>query len=722
MGRNFGHTSEGLEVLIGDQLCMEIKMVYEHQLVTCKYPPGTGKDLPMLVTVSGQSNTPPHAFNYADTYGQRTVEAVFLVVGESLQSFDTKKQAVFEQILSRAMEYDPTISIVDDAVHICNITVVAGETATTAAIWAAAGQRVSHAPTTSNLAVPSEVEAMMMSLAHGASASGAKTGSSDSGMIMGSGDRKQKKYLHEDESILVSVDITVANSKIGTSIQTWLKAPEHQILLQKYLNTKDTGIRVLELRVISTSITNDLYCPPGQQQQDIGSNGEKACFLCQVGTYQPLRSKERCQSCPVGADCLQEGISLPIPRAGFWRQPLPVLEATKIDPYFSSHRIYKCNPPTVCLGGSLSNCTEGHVQGGPLCAVCEAGYYGGGDGICKPCGSKRAIQITVFFALVFALIVFFVLLYLFVRPGADIDEAVGSVKETLMEGPGGKSFGRDINMSYFLSNTLSRHLASRLSELTNLPDMWSKAKISITFFQILASLNIVYTVPWPAEFNRFLQKLNVLNLNILNLPGMAYSCVQPVDFFAEFLVAIIFPFLLTFFFVVLHTMGVRVIKKKLLAIKTSEEAWGSPDATKMFSFGKFVSLKGVGGNYSVWELALFLLIGCLGGLLGACFNRINESLTVWRMTHIQPSAARRCVEVLAVCGAMSFLSYVLPLCWTKCTPVPSLAAMNADGWTEQERVRKRIGTVLALAELVAACCPLMLYERRREERGAIFLA
>ncbi|KAM3570220.1 hypothetical protein VYU27_007700 [Nannochloropsis oceanica] len=566
MGRNFGHTSVGLEVLIGDQLCMEVKMVYEHQLITCKYPPGTGKDLPMLVTVSGQSNTPPRAFNYADTYGQRTVEAVFLVVGESLQSFDTTKQAVFEQILSRAMEYDPTISIVDDAVHICNITSVAGETATTAAVWAAGEQGVSpNAPTSSNLAVLTEAEAMMTSLAHKASASGANIGNNDNDMIIGSGDHKSKKYLDEDKSVLVSVDITVANSKIGTSIQTWLKAPEHQILLQKYLNTKDTGIRVLELRVISTSVTNDLYCPPGQQQQDIGSNGEKACFLCQVGTYQPLRSKEHCQSCPVGADCLQEGISLPIPRAGFWRQPLPVIEATKIDPYFSSHRIYECNPPAVCLGGSLSNCTEGHMQGGPLCAICEAGYYSGGDGICKPCGSKRAIQITVFFAIMFALMVFFVLLYLFVRPGADIDEAVGSVKETFMEGPGGKSFGRDINMSYFLSNTLSRHLASRMSELTNLPDMWSKAKISITFFQILASLNIVYTVPWPAKFSRFLQKLNVLNLNILNLPGMAYSCVQPVDYFAEFLVAIIFPFLLTFFFVVLHTMGVRIIKKKVRA-------------------------------------------------------------------------------------------------------------------------------------------------------------
>ena len=85
----------------------------------------------------------------------------------------------------------------------------------------------------------------------------------------------------------------------------------------------------------------------------------------------------------------------------------------------------------------------------------------------------------------------------------------------------------------------------------------------------------------------------------------------------------------------------------LLVIRTAEEKWGTPDATKMFSLGKFVSIKGVvrtllllllflhppthppthlqqGGNYSVWELALFLLVGCLGGLLGALFNHLNE--------------------------------------------------------------------------------------------------
>ena len=563
MGRNFGAASGALEVLIGDQMCKEVKMVYEHQLITCKYPPGTGKDLPMLVTVSGQSNTPPRAFNYADTYGQRTVEAIFLLVGESLASFDAKKQAVFEQIVLRAMEYDPTLSIADDAVHICNVTSLTGEmNAGMAPLPPGAAP-----PTASKMVIPADIYDVFATLdaadddAAVVDDGGEGDKSSSSTNMAGGGHR----HVYREESVLVSVDITAANAKIGASFQAWLKVPEHQALLQTYLNSKDTGIRVVELRVIATSVTSDLYCPPGQQQQDIGSNNEKACFLCPVGSYQPLRSKQLCQPCPVGADCLRQGIDVPVPLAGFWRQPLPLFEATKIDPYFVKYRIYGCNPPDVCLGGAASNCTEGHLQGSPLCAICEEGFYGGGTGVCKPCGSKRAIQITVFFALSFALAAFFMLLYFFVRPGDDIDEAVGSIKERLLEGPGGKSFNRELNMSYFLSNTLSRHLASRITELTDLPDMWSKAKISITFFQIIASLNVAYTVPWPREFTRLLRKLNVLNLNILNIPGMAYSCVQPIDFFAEFLVALLFPIVLTFFFVILHRMGVRVIKKKVHA-------------------------------------------------------------------------------------------------------------------------------------------------------------
>lgn len=53
---------------------------------------GSGKDLNMTVTVAGQSNYPPRAFDYADTYGQRTVEVTFLLEGETLKSFNAQKQ------------------------------------------------------------------------------------------------------------------------------------------------------------------------------------------------------------------------------------------------------------------------------------------------------------------------------------------------------------------------------------------------------------------------------------------------------------------------------------------------------------------------------------------------------------------------------------------------------------------------------------------------------
>lgn len=131
--------------------------------------------------------------------------------------------------------------------------------------------------------------------------------------------------------------------------------------------------------MVSTAITTELYCPPGQQQQDIGSEGgDKACFACPVGTYQPLRSKAPCMPCPFGkrtprvfiscvyiwwrqelimqplthpgADCLRQGMEYPVAMPGFWRQPLPRNDAVKIDPYFIKYRIYECNPPTVCLG------------------------------------------------------------------------------------------------------------------------------------------------------------------------------------------------------------------------------------------------------------------------------------------------------------------------------------------------------------------------------------
>lgn len=112
------------------------------------------------------------------------------------------------------------------------------------------------------------------------------------------------------------------------------------------------------------------------------------------------------------------------------------------------------------------------------------------------------------------------------------------------------------------SSQLSRHLSTKLTRLTHVPDLWSKAKISITFLQIMASLNVAYTIPWPGHFRRVLEKLYVINLNVLSMPGLAYSCVAHVNYFDEFHVAIIFPFVLTLFFLLVHHIGMTVIHRK----------------------------------------------------------------------------------------------------------------------------------------------------------------
>jgi len=158
MGRNFGQDAELLEVRIGDEVCREVKMVYENQLLTCEYPAGGGQDLPMTVSVGGQTNTPPRAFSYADTYGQRTVEAVFLLAGERFEKFGAEKQSVFAQVLFRALYNDPALFVTDDAVHITNVTSpITGASSSPAAPPASGPSPSFAAPRATQLASSDEV-------------------------------------------------------------------------------------------------------------------------------------------------------------------------------------------------------------------------------------------------------------------------------------------------------------------------------------------------------------------------------------------------------------------------------------------------------------------------------------------------------------------------------------------------------------------------------------
>ncbi|KAL7554548.1 hypothetical protein ACHAWF_018010, partial [Thalassiosira exigua] len=129
------------------------------------------------------------------------------------------------------------------------------------------------------------------------------------------------------------------------------------------------------------------------------------------------------------------------------------------------------------------------------------------------------------------------------------------------------------------------------------------------------------------------------------------------------------------FFCAMVTFG------SLLALKGREGHWGQSNVSKLFSFGEFTSIGDGSTNYKVWELLLFILIGCLGGLIGACFNAGNEHLTIWRMKNVNYSKKRRMVEVIVMSVLVTTVSFLMPLLWGRCTELPT----DMQDWTNQEK-------------------------------------
>lgn len=127
----------------------------------------------------------------------------------------------------------------------------------------------------------------------------------------------------------------------------------------------------------------------------------------------------------------------------------------------------------------------------------------------------------------------------------------------------------------------------------------------------------------------------------------------------------------------------------------------------------------------MWELILFILVGCLGGLVGAWFNGTNERLSIYRMTKMKgrglrgkrkrpvntkghayregpmsafttpkrsgqysidpvssPLLSDAALEVMCISLAMSIISFGLPSLWSTCTPKPT----DTTNLSDQEKV------------------------------------
>jgi len=129
------------------------------------------------------------------------------------------------------------------------------------------------------------------------------------------------------------------------------------------------------------------------------------------------------------------------------------------------------------------------------------------------------------------------------------------------------------------------------------------------------------------------------------------------------------------FFCAMITLGT------LFGMKNLDINWGQANTERLFSFGEFNSLSGEASNFAIWELLIFMIIGCLGGLIGAVFNATNEHITLWRMKRVNHSKNRRVLEVVLVSILVTTVSFVMPLLWGRCTELPA----DMQDWSNQEK-------------------------------------
>jgi chloride channel 7 len=90
--------------------------------------------------------------------------------------------------------------------------------------------------------------------------------------------------------------------------------------------------------------------------------------------------------------------------------------------------------------------------------------------------------------------------------------------------------------------------------------------------------------------------------------------------------------------------------------------FGKVGFNKLFSFGNFV-YEGKESSFAVHELILVIVVGAMGGVIGAIFNSGNERITHWRIKSINHSKKRRFVEVILVATLVSVTQFLLFHCY-----------------------------------------------------------
>ena len=95
-------------------------------------------------------------------------------------------------------------------------------------------------------------------------------------------------------------------------------------------------------------------------------------------------------------------------------------------------------------------------------------------------------------------------------------------------------------------------------------------------------------------------------------------------------------------------------------------AFGAFTYTQQYQVNNVTVIYMSSSAYQIWEVPLFLILGVVGGLLGALFNFTNHRLALFRKRFIIPYRWRRILEVVIVTLITSVVAFSFPYAAQDC--------------------------------------------------------
>jgi hypothetical protein len=231
--------------------------------------------------------------------------------------------------------------------------------------------------------------------------------------------------------------------------------------------------------------------------------------VCPEGYYTPTgRAGTACEVCPAGGYCAG-GSVVPEALVGWW--------SAVADPLNFKH----CVNAGACTGGEPASCAAGYT--GPLCSMCEAGYYRS-DIVCKSCDGASAVKVKLAF-LCIGLAVLVVIVYQISKVGKQ---------------------------------ELKRHKEDK--PVVNLFSLGTSLGLIVSFMQVIVVLSSMRESTWENPIYFLMQKISFINFD---LDVAAMECSTPLSYLSKYLLRLLLPLISLGLIIV--AFAVNYVHQKLIS-------------------------------------------------------------------------------------------------------------------------------------------------------------